>query len=379
MFKKLLLLIILIMLITNFYSCNDSKEKEKTIINNNTNLPVNYKLLKSSNDIYNLLFFAGAKHLVGINPETLEIESDAAFDTFINFGGVTSDYKIVIGDLGKDVGIWGKQLLVFDKDFTQLNRIDTLPNPLTIRVFDGFIFADSGGFYDNSYTAFSIYNTKDYNLVYRSKEIVNVIGNQDTLLYDGYFLVGVNPQEALNRKSHFLKISLDGKNKEAIYSYTDKYPFHYFKTLFYKDDLIIIYNNIFLIDVFNIKDNSLIQSINLKNNINELNNDEKANETPNNITSTYKVNDSKIVDDTLMLFIASTQNEIEMQKIVEIDLKTFNIKRITNIDLSISIKYSTLEYITNKNLFFKEYLSVFVFNLESGNFMKLFLIYIIYS
>jgi hypothetical protein len=62
MFKKLLLLIILIMLITNFYSCNDSKEKEKTIINNNTNLPVNYKLLKSSNDIYNLLFFAGAKH-----------------------------------------------------------------------------------------------------------------------------------------------------------------------------------------------------------------------------------------------------------------------------------------------------------------------------
>jgi hypothetical protein len=64
-----------------------------------------------------------------------------------------------------------------------IRKIETLPNPYTRKIVENRLFVDSAVYYDDGYTALSVFDIVSYNLVYRAYDIVNWIINRESWLF----------------------------------------------------------------------------------------------------------------------------------------------------------------------------------------------------
>jgi hypothetical protein len=338
-----IIVIVIFILSSNFLSCKSSRRL--TI----------HTLDAAFSEV---LFFHYSRHVYGIDPVTYTTQIDFEFQSNVIFGDATDDGRIFIADNGKGRGAWGKQIFVINNQGEILHTIDTLANPLQMKVIGNILVADSAVYYRDGYTALSFFNTKNYEKLWQSKKITNWFVNKSYSRYKNKAFIGVAPQRSMKRQSSILKVNLDTCKVTSDSAYTKRHPFDIFSMCLLDGYMIIAFNESKEIDVFALPGITRTKTIRMKDYIAI-----PAVEQP----GTVWFFDIRPIGDSLVITIKDLLPSLHYQKLVFLNRHSFAFEKVVPIDTGVDLEGYNLCYVYNKKLFYQNVKNILVIDARSGS------------
>jgi hypothetical protein len=169
------------------------------------------------------------------------------------------------------------------------------------------------------------------------------------------------PLEDLKREGHILKLDLNTFKNEKIFRFTQRFPLEIYSLLIDGHSLFIVYKNSLIIDVFNLSDNTLAETIDVKRVIKELS---------HYASEQLSLYDSRIHNDTILILLCDTELNSSLQKLIVLKRNTFQLLHTIDIDSSVDISDYNLEYLVKGKIFLKSFDKVIVYDCNTGKLLK---------
>jgi hypothetical protein len=317
------------------------------------------------------LLFNGARSIVGIDPNLLEKRIELRFNTFVSYGALFSDGRLFVGDIGQSVGDFGGGIFVMDESGSLLKKIDSLPNPVALKIMDKYLFASGPIYYEDGLAGYNLFRLDTLEKVVEDKSLANFVGNNNGSSWNGILYIGVNGNELTKRSSYFLEKNSDTLEEKHIYIYTDANPYWAFCYLLFDNELVICYYHRFQVVCFNLNNDTCVFSQDLTLSIPELSDSviQPTPDLPSVNQAKYSMPRMLIYNDALVFDLFSVDEDVNpYHALVYIDKHTGAFIKTINIDPTLSM--GNFEYLVDGKAYFHYSDRITIIDAETGALIK---------
>ena len=312
-------------------------------------------------DFSQLIFFGVAKHLIGLDPIDFEREADFKFENYIAYGDKTDDGRVFVIDDGNKLGDWGEHFYVLNEDGEKIGKEKIFPNSRNFKVVGDKIFVANSAYTSEGYAGLQILDVNSYQKLYESKEINEIINENNIYQYNNAIYVGVSAFEPKDRKAHILKFDDNTLAKGEIYKYTKDFPYQKIDILIYNDYLVITYLFNRRVQIFDLTTDELVRTIDI-NSLVDISNDEEV---------SYRLDNPRLINGELVLLLRDNMGlEMTYQKLLIFDKDSLEFEREVSLDKTHDLRFANLRYVVGGRLFFQKMELIAIYDYSDGRILN---------
>lgn len=344
---------ILLVFLFFIFSCNNTSS-----INSQNEIKV-LKLKAEADN--NLFYFSGGKSIIGLDPETDESILELAFNTFVSFGDITKDNRLIIMDNGNNPGVWGEKLFIVNSEGGLEMKLNVYPNPFAAKIMGHYLFVTNGSYTSEGRTGLNIFNINDYSPLFESKEMGEIINQNDIQFHNNQVLIAVNPFQPIGRPGYLFSIELPSLKTENHFEISNPCPWEPYDILVCNNKLMVVFGYSYHVCVFDLSNKNLINKIDMSPLITI---------PAQNEPGDFEIASPLFYNEKIILLARNRISSEIFQKLLVLNQDSFELEREIPLENKVPVSFMQLKYIFKDKIYFEGSGFVSIFDYVTGNLIR---------